>query len=713
MTSPAPSAPLASAPSGRSLNIGHWSLVIPVLACALLLGLSVFPPSSTRLQAWPWAFYSAVGWLLPIVVAFGRLAFNRSHARFGGALDAGFVTLVLVATASALLSPLRGAITPHLLPFLGACALPYALLPCLVPANATRTWRIGGVLLGGVLAISLLLWLQPWTVLTLPASRNAQPFGHANITGSVAVLATTWFVIGAVRETAHARVWFSFGATLAIITVLSSESRGAVLALAASGASAAAIILLRRGQCLLLLVIALLIAGGAVASNARLRELVTEGSWSAAASESNDQRITMLVGGLRLGTERPLLGWGVGSVPHVFPRVRADLPGTADNFLQLHNTPAQLWATLGAAGLLAALLIAAGLLARLRATSWTLERIAIFAGLVGVATLLLFDHPFATPAFAVLAAAHLAAWAALSPRAPKRELRECPPTSLARFGSLVLSPRSLVIPALGLALLAPALLATARDLAARSSHSSALDAVAANTPSDYASALRRALAHQPDDPFYAHLLAAHFATGHPFNSPASRDPQVAIDLLRVTLASNPDLEYAHYNLGWLLLDSDPAASALHFTHAARLAPHRGAVYWGLGLARIRVGDTHGATLAFATEWLLNPSFAWSPVWFEPPLDTLRPRILALAAEAMRAHRLEPWAALTAPAPVGPAYRRVRTGYGVLLGHPEGPPPIDVNIQHRLLLNDHTTPSPVSTPRFSGRELLDFLQTPSQ
>src|SRR5690606_38389716 len=104
------------------------------------------------------------------------------------------------------------------------------------------------------------------------------------------------------------------------------------------------------------------VAALGIATNARLRDVVLRGEWSTAARESNDQRLAMLQRGLQLGLQRPLLGWGPRSVPHVFPRVRAALPGSADNFVQLHNSAAQTFATLGTTGLLALLLIAAGLL---------------------------------------------------------------------------------------------------------------------------------------------------------------------------------------------------------------------------------------------------------------------------------------------------------------------------------------------------------------
>ncbi len=665
--------------------------LLTATACALLLGLSVFPPSSTRIYAWPWAGFAAFGWLLPISVALYRMACDKPFARFGGWLDAGFLALAFVATLSALTSPLRGAILPHLLPVFGICALPYSLLPWLQPNTLRVTLRISASLLAVILTTGLLLWLQERTA----GTRNAQPFGHANITGSVAVLATTWFAFAFIRETHRGwRVFFALGTLLAIVTAVGSGSRGAVLAIASGVCTAGTIALLRRGRLTLFVVLLLVIVAAAAASNTRLRELALHGRWSTASRASNDQRMAMALGGLQLGAERPLTGWGAGSVPHVFPRVRGPLPGDADNFLQLHNTPAQLWATLGSLGLLAALLIATGLLSRLRSAAWTPERITLAAALAAAATLLLFDHPFATPVFAVLASAHLAAWAASSR----------------------LDSNKFILPLIGLVLLllAPALCASARDLSARRSYSNALDHAVGNDPAGYAAALTQSARLAPSDPYYLHLLAAFHATGHPIPGPRARNPAAAISLLTDSLKTNPDLEYAHYNLGWLLLDSAPQTAAGHFREAIRLSPQRGAVYLGLGLARIHMDDTDGAVRTLATEWLLNPATAWSPVWKQPPLAALIPRIRALATETARTHLAgrDPWVDLAAtPLTSAVSYYRMRTGYGVLMGHPEGLPPIDFNTQQRIILPPELRTRVPKLGWLDGETLVRFLETP--
>jgi hypothetical protein len=70
----------------------------------------------------------------------------------------------------------------------------------------------------------------------------------------------------------------------------------------------------------------------------------------AAPNVSNVQREAMLTAGWRMGQDRPLVGWGPGTTPLAFPRYRAGLEGGAENVLQLHSLPIQLWAEVGLAG---------------------------------------------------------------------------------------------------------------------------------------------------------------------------------------------------------------------------------------------------------------------------------------------------------------------------------------------------------------------------
>ena len=646
----------------ESTRVPDLTLLLAAGALALLLALTLPTLSSTRIQTWPWALFASLFWLLPTVVALGRLALAGPHSRLGGALDLALGSLALVGVLSTACSPLRETLLPCLIPFLGAIALPYALLPVL---RHPRADLLASAFVYPLIIVSALLWL-PET-----GSRNAQPFGHGNITGSVFALAACWLAGIALRaRTRGTRLLHILGALAAAGLAASSASRGAVLALAAAAMAGTAVVLLRRGKLLLFLSLGVLVLGAAVLSNQRLRELASAGKWSPVSSESNAQRVAMIRGGLELATRRPVLGWGPGAVPHVFPSVRAPLPGVPDNYLQLHNGPAQTAATLGGMGLLSIAILVFALFRQAPDLAGRAENAPLLASLICGGGLVLFDHSFATPAFAVLAALPIASLANRAARVPPGRNR----LWLAAPGLLVVL---LTIP-------------LARDLAARATWSAAIDSAAAGDPSGYASRLARARELAPADPFYADQLASHLATGHPFPRPATPGPS-AIPVLRESLSRNAANEAAHYNLGWLLLAAGPSSAkdaADHFTAAALLAPRRGEVYLGLALARIAEGDTSLATSALAAEILLDPTFARSPRWREPAIARFRDAALVHAAEILSRHGLAPdFAALLRSA--GPAldassaYRRLRTGHGVLFGHPDGPAPADVNIRFKI------------------------------
>ena len=175
------------------------------------------------------------------------------------------------------------------------------------------------------------------------------------------------------------------------------------------------------------------------------------------------------------------------------------------------------------------------------------------------------------------------------------------------------------------------------------------------------------------------------------------DTTQAIALLRESLALNPDQEIAHFNLGWLLLVSDPTAAERHFNEALHLVPDKGGVYFGLGLARLNQNHPAPAARAFALECLNDPAFLFSPWWREPALAALRPRastefshLCTLAARSLRKTPEATYAASLLPrltdlapqlgaVPAGPehVYRRERRGYPVLMRNLDLPTPLDL------------------------------------
>jgi hypothetical protein len=473
-------------------------------------------------------------------------------------------------------------------------------------------------------------------------------------------------------------VAWSTGAGVAVVLLFTSGSRGgfaglAVLALAATPAIA------RRLRLKLWIVALLGLAACALlfAANPRIRGLLSGTAADAPPNASNVQRSAMLAAGLRLGAERPLLGWGPGATPLAYPRVRAGLEGGTENVLQLHSLPVELWAEFGAAGVLLAL------------------------GGLGLAACSAFrvDAESARPS-------------ATSPNHGRRvepALPQCRTVLLGLSGYLVfsLTDWQLDVPVFAAAA------AASGALLAAPGQTAGIIARRAGVLLPVLVLATVGLLGRRDPTPVMNIEGLVFAS-----SPATTDR--GIGLLQSSLALNPDQEIAHFNLGWLLVVKDSAAAERHFLAAARLVPDKGGVWFGLGLARLNQNNPAGAARAFALEGLNDPAFLFSPWWKSEMFASLRRTQAAefiriaetaaarlqsrggwLARESRYVAALTRWALdrgqVPAPDAAGGAraayfrrdpqgtelelslinaYRRERTGYPVLMRQPDLPPPSD-------------------------------------
>lgn len=668
MPSPAASAsePAPGIARGHVLILSALGLV--GLAC--LAVITLIYPGATRMYAWPWSLAHA-GALLAPVLAFLVRTFDSAHPLVLPPPLWRITALGSVATIllSALASPYRG---PSLLwsaPLLTAIALFFVAHDALA-ARADRPARAAnllGLIFAAIILTSLAHWLPgvPGRSLdVLAQSRNGAPLGHSNYTAGLALLALPWSVALALRARAAARILWSATAAAAFVIFLSSGSRAGMIGLAALTFAALFLspLTLRRK---LALSAGLLVAGFAlVLSHPRTRSLLTRPDPAAAPNISNVQRNAMLTAAVRMGADRPLLGWGPGTTPLVYPRYRAGLDGGAENVLQLHSTPSQLWADFGAPGLACALLFLIATLRSIRAhlrlttapsnpigympsaPSWLSPATLAAVTLIGYAVFSLGDWQLDVPLFA-FAVATLAALLSAPPTLPVAAATSTrPPVLAARIlGGLTLLSLALV-----------------------------------------------ALLGRPDPTPELNVRALTLArTGTP------ADTAQAVALLRASLALNPDQEIAHFNLGWLLVVADPAAAERHFIEALHLVPDKGGVYFGLGLARLNQNRPAEAARAFALECLNDPAFLFSPWWRDPALAALRPRastefthLCAFANRALKnfantrySASLLPRVAALAPqlgeVPSGPGHTslRERRGYPVLMRNLDLPTPIDL------------------------------------
>lgn len=620
-----------------------WPAYGLALAAAGTVALTVAHPSSTRQFTWPWILLLQVIWLAPLGALGLGLTTRPDWRRPDGLLLAGLCMLAGATLVSALASPFAAASLPRVWPTLAGVATFLWLHDWLGdPEHAVRRMhRItqGIAAFGAVLmVVSLAGWLNRsggfvWAV------RNDFPFGHSIQLAGAMLLVLPWLVAAAWTGTGARRAGWLAATAVGTLVLLATSSRSAVLAAGLVALAGIAWAMFRAGWSprlkALLVLVALAVVVGAVLTNPRLRELAVRGTWGDTARESNTQRAAMLEAGRLMGAARPLTGWGPGTVPLAYPRFRHRLAGGVDNVLQLHSTPAQLWATLGlpgAAALLLLLLAAARRFARLiREPAPSIPVAAAAASLVGYGLFALTDHQLDLPALNALLVVNAAV--------------------LRRDGNGPWSGPSRTIAAaiLALTVILP-LWPTLRDLAARYRYDQTLTLLANGRTPEALDCLEAAARLAPHDPYYRHQLAGVLLK----QRSEATDPAVRSQLLEQahaqlwdSLKSDAFTEYAHFNLGWLALERGEArTAATHFRDALREAPHRRGACFGLGLALRAASREQDAVRAFALEWLNDPAAATAPLWEWPDFAPLRPQVeteaLRLLVELEPAHPAAPF-----------------------------------------------------------------------
>ena len=719
-------------PSTSQMQVWPWSLLTVLTWTTWILAGSAALAANGRLAA----SMTGVGLLM-----LGIIGVLSAHTAFlpGISKPAALPILAGCLVPFAFESPLRGNHRRRWLTLLGLSGA----VVMLVSFHLWLTTRVGPAFASGQ------------NILNALAARNDQPFGHSNYVAAFSLLAMGAMVACLIGSTHRwVRLGWCVGTLVAAVVLFSTGSRAGLVALAFGLASFAFLsvkagVRPSRRQVLIIGIGVCAVVAAGIAANPRLRELVLSGHWGASSQESNQQRLGMSQAAVALGLERPWLGWGPGSVPQVFPSVRSTVAGNVDNVIQVHSSLLQTLATLGVPGMIAVVLVAAGLLSRLlrlaigparfpsndsphppleghalscpgvahdphnagpfasipsrphiQSTDQSqtghdeacpssgydsprvglqraLENASLASGLIAFLAYSFFDHSLDIPAMAMFAGAAVGATGFSGETSPPR-------TGLGRAAAFVALASALLLTA-----------GTYRDQVARKAFSNALTCVVHQDPSGFRNALLRADKAVPDSTYASHVLASWLATGQPFtNQPPLADKgAAAIPPLEASLVRNPFLEYAHYNLGWLQLENNPAKAERHFLAAALLAPHRIGVHLGIGLARIAQGNATGAAAAFAAEQANDPRQAFQPLFREPSLAGISSQATRLAenflsAQAKAGHldagRVDDILAIwhdesLRSVAMGKPFRRVRPGYGVLMGFPGGRPPADVNV----------------------------------
>jgi hypothetical protein len=354
----------------------------------------------------------------------------------------------------------------------------------------------------------------------------------------------------------------------------------------------------------------------------------------------DEQRVAMVQIGARMGAEKWMLGQGPGLVPRLYPRYRDQVEGGTDIALQLHSTPVHVWAETGAAGLLSlAALFGVAVLSGARVIRETPKATATLylvassgVSLVAYLGFALTDHQFDVPLIAAVLFANVGVLFGV--RWPPGEDRVEVSTGQGR-----------IVAASGGAFLLLLVALTIPEWRARGTFANGVESLEMGVSGndEWNAAVIAATDLQPDNPHYlAGGAAAHLRLGFASSDPQQRVQHLAYAraFLEQVVAIEPYNEFARFNLGWLLLESDPEQSAEQFRFSAALLPDRGGCYFGLGLALLGSGDEPGAIDAFALELINDPAFVTAPAWDTSLLNGYLDQAIVRASEICRQFEAE-------------------------------------------------------------------------
>jgi len=688
-------------PSQPPYKLQLWPAHLLILSAFGVAVLTCIYPSATREYTWPSVPWLSLFWLTPLAAVIGRLAFRNSWTAPNKLLCIGLGVLTAATALSAAFSPFVEHSLLRIWPTIGGVALFFWLHDWLAesaqgaPSRAqflTRGLTGFGALL---VLVSMIGWSWRYGEFAW-ATRNDFPFGHSIYNAGALLLVLPWLVYASLNAKGIERMGWVVATVTGFVALLTTSSRGGVLAAGAVCMVAAGYVFIRARWPVKIkasvVIIAVTLVAFAVWSNPRLRELARGQAWSESAHESNVQRNAMLEAGVKLGLARPWIGWGPGTIPLVYPQVRRELSGGVDSVLQLHNTPAQIWATLGCGGALASLILLGAFGRRLWQIAYGAPpsplTLTSAASLLGYGLFMLTDHELDVPAMNALLVLNLALFF-FCERVPS----SLPVSRAAKWRFSL----ALVI------ILLPPLFLTGRDLLARFAYEQSLILFGTGRINEGYEYLETAAQRAPYDPYYRHQYAGRLLEqrAQTKDKPAqARLTARAISELEKSLSSGCLQEFAHFNLGWLALETnEPARAIPHFLATVSEAPHRGGAYLGLGFALQGAGHESEAVRAYALEWINDPSCIAAPLWEWPDFAPLRPKILheanTLIAELAATHptaryvrELWAWWENEAPAPQTGFNQETKAFVQVLaaLDKNQPPPSAAASYNWALLLN---------------------------
>ncbi|MEO0356006.1 MAG: O-antigen ligase family protein, partial [Cyanobacteria bacterium P01_A01_bin.3] len=627
----------ASEPQGND-RVGRTGGLLGGIAIAIYLLFTFLPNSGLMVMSWPYPVLLLVGWVSAALWGLVQWFQARPPRRLGMGLD-----WAVGLTAIALAISTLGSQWPQLAGWNAAQfafhAIAFYGLAQWLSTPERRLWMWRATAWVGVLFAleSLLLWwvytlspelarIHQLQTVGLPASldfsrielQNIWPIFHQNyVAGFLLLVIPAAAGLAWLNRRSPLRWMWMAAVAIELVDLWSTQSRAAWLGAAVVVVSVAGVGVargLKRWKWRLGAMA--IIVGGAIAfllGNPRLNQSLTalrNGSLHTFAFRGAAVEATW-----NAVRDRTWLGSGPGTAAWTYLEHKPAWTGLfAQTMAHMHSTPLQVLVELGGLGLVVMLIW----LLALGRVGWWLGRKGepkesntdclwswvLMIGLLGYGIEALADYQLDVTAIAGYLVVAIAGLAALSQ------------TAVGAHHPLNRS-RQTAIGAIAIAVLAISSISLIPRYTAWGISSQGLEAYFDNEIGTAEATLIAAYQRFPAEPFYPIQLGwldAKIAREHPDAGVRQIKHAEAIAWFKRSLELLPNDEFVHTNLGYLLLESDPAAAIPHFQRSLELSPARAWVAAGLGVAHLQVGDREEGIAALSRELIRHPAAITSPLW---------------------------------------------------------------------------------------------------
>jgi len=635
--------------------------LLALLTASFYALFTLLPDSSSLVVAWPWVFIWQIG-LLCAVFWFLSLLATEKLTYLGNNLDWCILIIIIGLIISTVFAQFPNQALWYTWSVLCFLAALYALNSRLnTPQNRYRLLIFQGYLNLAFIIISLLLWtiqtllpelanlktLNQYGVnLTFDFSvlelRNWAPLGHQNYVAGYLLLALPLLVGLSILQTGKQRWVWIIGVVLGLINLYTTSSRGGWLGLLVLFIVTLIILLFRSSLPRLWLILGGITTLGVIVSlilaNNRLNRLITAVFKGEAGGELG-YRIINAATGWKMGMTHPFSGVGLGGVPLLYQKYRPIWAGQESELIyQLHSTPFHLWAEIGIWSIIPVLIGFVGIVLAINKPQEKVELTPPTPSLVRRGNTRSLEHTDQILLWSILGS--LIAYSIIS-------LTDFQLDNIAISGTLIIFiatlasmlrmvtersrsvpyPRQLALAGLGLVLaIIIWLIPIHRAWQLSSQAFMFLWQEEPDFPA-FVQFLSRASELAPWEPYYPYQLGWNLGD-FALQKGDSELLNESIYWFKKGIEASPYQEFGHSNLGWLLLNKNPQTAMTSFATSAQLVPAKKGVFYGLGLSLLAQNKVDLAVEAMSLELLRDPLFITSPIWNQPPLNSIFPQITA-------------------------------------------------------------------------------------